>query len=166
MDFYQFQFAAGPALSSLTLLSLYLYVFVFVSEHVQVCVVCWCFSVMELCRISFLLFWAFQLVYAQQTTDPNEGSLSCLKIQKLVEVEYHLYLFKVFSKSNYTFCWSVDALKKIISHWNLSGKLNLTTDPCSQNASWAPQNANPRVACDCTGSTCHITTLLVLHYHF
>lgn len=164
MDFYQFQFAAGPALSSLTLLSLYLYVFV--SEHVQVCVVCWCFSVMELCRISFLLFWAFQLVYAQQTTDPNEGSLSCLKIQKLVEVEYHLYLFKVFSKSNYTFCWSVDALKKIISHWNLSGKLNLTTDPCSQNASWAPQNANPRVACDCTGSTCHITTLLVLHYHF
>jgi len=51
---------------------------------------------MELCRIYFLLFWAFQLVYAQKTTDPNEGSLSCLKIQKLVEVEYHLYLFKVF----------------------------------------------------------------------
>ena len=50
---------------------------------------------MELCRISFLLFWAFQLVYAQKTTDPNEGSLSCLKIQKLVEVEFHLYSFKV-----------------------------------------------------------------------
>ncbi|KAL0016404.1 hypothetical protein SO802_003473 [Lithocarpus litseifolius] len=82
---------------------------------------------MELCKISFLLFWAFQLVYAQQTTDPNE----------------------------------VDALKKIIIHWNLSGKLNLTTDPCSQNASWAPKNANPRVACDCTGSTCHITNLKI-----
>ena len=94
LDFYQFQFAAGLALSSLTLLRLYLCVFV--SAHVHLCVVCWCFSVMELCRISFLLFWAFQLVYAQKTTDPNEGSLSCLKIQKLVEVEYHLYLFKVF----------------------------------------------------------------------
>ncbi|KAK4600771.1 hypothetical protein RGQ29_010403 [Quercus rubra] len=82
---------------------------------------------MELCRISFLLFWAFQLVYAQQTTDPNE----------------------------------VDALKKIIIHWNLSGKLNLTTDPCSQNASWAPDNANPHVACDCTGNTCHITHLKI-----
>nr|POF05791.1 putative lrr receptor-like serine/threonine-protein kinase [Quercus suber] len=85
------------------------------------------FSVMELCRISFLLFWAFQLVHAQQTTDPNE----------------------------------VDALKKIIIHWNLSGKLNLTTDPCSQNAPWAPDNANPRMACDCTGSTCHITQLKI-----
>ncbi|KAL4650873.1 hypothetical protein ACB092_01G118800 [Castanea dentata] len=82
---------------------------------------------MELCRISFLLFWAFQLVYAQQATDPNE----------------------------------VDALNKIIIHWNLSGKLNLTTDPCSQNAPWAPENANPRVACDCTGSTCHITNLKI-----
>ncbi|KAK7816807.1 putative lrr receptor-like serine/threonine-protein kinase [Quercus suber] len=82
---------------------------------------------MELCRISFLLFWAFQLVHAQQTTDPNE----------------------------------VDALKKIIIHWNLSGKLNLTTDPCSQNAPWAPDNANPRMACDCTGSTCHITQLKI-----
>ena len=93
LEFYQFQFAAGLALSSLTLLRLYLCVFV--SDHVHVCVVCWCFSVMELCRISFLLLWAFQLVYAQQTTDPNEGSLSCLKIQKLVEVEFHLYSFKV-----------------------------------------------------------------------
>ncbi|XP_065617305.1 probable LRR receptor-like serine/threonine-protein kinase At1g56140 isoform X2 [Quercus suber] len=87
---------------------------------------------MELCRISFLsflLFWAFQFVCAQQTTDPNE----------------------------------VAALKKIIIHWNLSGKLNLTstTDPCSQNASWAPDNANPRVACDCTGNTCHITHLKI-----
>ncbi|KAL4650871.1 hypothetical protein ACB092_01G118800 [Castanea dentata] len=55
----------------------------------------------------------------------------------------------------------VDALNKIIIHWNLSGKLNLTTDPCSQNAPWAPENANPRVACDCTGSTCHITNLKI-----
>ena len=89
LEFYQFQFA----LSSLTLLRLYLCVFV--SDHVHVCVVCWCFSVMELCRISFLLFWAFQLGYAQQTTDRNEGSLSCFKIQELVEVEFHLYSFKV-----------------------------------------------------------------------
>ena len=88
-----FKFAASLALSSLTLLRLYLCVFV--SDHVHVCVVCWCFSVMELCRISFLLFWAFQLGYAQQTTDRNEGSLSCFKIQELVEVEFHLYSFKV-----------------------------------------------------------------------
>ena len=35
LEFYQFQFAAGLALSSLTLLRLYLCVFV--SDHVRVC---------------------------------------------------------------------------------------------------------------------------------
>lgn len=82
---------------------------------------------MEFWRISFLLFWTFQLVSAQQTTDSDE----------------------------------VAALNKIINHWELNTKLNLTIDPCTSNASWAPDNANPRVACDCTGNTCHITHLKI-----
>ncbi|KAB1204631.1 hypothetical protein CJ030_MR8G012703 [Morella rubra] len=51
------------------------------------------------------------------------------------------------------------ALRKIIDYWDLGSKVNSTIDPCSQNASWAPDSANPRVACDCAGNTCHITHL-------
>ncbi|KAK9279059.1 hypothetical protein L1049_012734 [Liquidambar formosana] len=55
----------------------------------------------------------------------------------------------------------VAALNKMIDYWNLKGSLNLTIDPCTQNATWASENANPRVACDCTGNTCHITHLKI-----
>ncbi|KAL5559787.1 hypothetical protein UlMin_035998 [Ulmus minor] len=55
----------------------------------------------------------------------------------------------------------VSALNKIIEHWNLRRYLNVTIDPCTPNAKWAPESANPRVACDCQGNTCHITHLKV-----
>ncbi|XP_038700305.1 probable LRR receptor-like serine/threonine-protein kinase At1g56140 isoform X2 [Tripterygium wilfordii] len=55
----------------------------------------------------------------------------------------------------------VAALNKVIDHWNLRDKLNMITDPCAPNASWAPENANPRVACDCNGNSCHITHLKI-----
>ncbi|KAK6140695.1 hypothetical protein DH2020_025566 [Rehmannia glutinosa] len=45
---------------------------------------------------------------------------------------------------------TMDAINKIIDHWNLRSKLNLTVDPCIQNATWAPETANPRIACDCS----------------
>lgn len=53
------------------------------------------------------------------------------------------------------------ALKKIIEHWNLGSSLNSTVDPCTQNASWAPDTANPQVSCDCSGNVCHITHLKI-----
>ncbi|KAJ6856410.1 LRR receptor-like serine/threonine-protein kinase [Populus alba x Populus x berolinensis] len=79
--------------------------------------------------LSFCLFvfWVSQVVFAQQTTDPNE----------------------------------VDALNRLIDHWNLRDKLNITNDPCIQNAAWANKQANPRVACDCSNNTCHITHLKI-----
>ncbi|GER35343.1 leucine-rich repeat receptor-like protein kinase family protein [Striga asiatica] len=46
----------------------------------------------------------------------------------------------------------VDAINKIIDHWNLRSKLNLTGDPCNKNATWASDSANPRIACECTDS--------------
>lgn len=55
----------------------------------------------------------------------------------------------------------MDAINKIIDHWNLRSKLNLSVDPCIQNATWAPETANPRIACDCSDTVCHITHLLV-----
>lgn len=55
----------------------------------------------------------------------------------------------------------VDALNKLIDYWNLRDKLNITDDPCIQNATWAYEKANPRVACDCGGNTCHITHLKI-----
>ncbi|CAA0837999.1 Probable LRR receptor-like serine/threonine-protein kinase [Striga hermonthica] len=55
----------------------------------------------------------------------------------------------------------VDAINKIIDHWNLRSKLNLTGDPCNKNATWAPESANPRIACDCSDSVCHITRLKI-----
>ncbi|XP_050364250.1 probable LRR receptor-like serine/threonine-protein kinase At1g56130 [Argentina anserina] len=55
----------------------------------------------------------------------------------------------------------VTALNKVVEHWNLVNYLNLTIDPCTENATWASETANPRVACDCTGSACHITHLKI-----
>ncbi|XP_028073805.1 uncharacterized protein LOC114276223 [Camellia sinensis] len=56
----------------------------------------------------------------------------------------------------------VEALNKIISHWNLGTKLNISgVDPCTQNATWAPDSANPQIACHCAGTTCHVTRLSV-----
>ncbi|KAB5553347.1 hypothetical protein DKX38_010658 [Salix brachista] len=55
----------------------------------------------------------------------------------------------------------MDALKKLIDYWNLRDKLNITDDPYIQNATWATEKSNPRVACDCGGDTCHITHLKI-----
>lgn len=56
----------------------------------------------------------------------------------------------------------VEALNKIISHWNLGTKLNFSgVDPCTQNATWAPDSANPQIACHCPGTTCHVTKLKI-----
>ncbi|XP_062100683.1 probable LRR receptor-like serine/threonine-protein kinase At1g56130 isoform X2 [Humulus lupulus] len=55
----------------------------------------------------------------------------------------------------------VAALKKLIDVWKLGRYLNLSTDPCNPNAKWAPETANPRVACDCLRGTCHITHLKI-----
>ncbi|KAL0330547.1 UNVERIFIED_CONTAM: putative LRR receptor-like serine/threonine-protein kinase [Sesamum radiatum] len=59
------------------------------------------------------------------------------------------------------FANSVDAINKIIDHWNLRSKLNLSVDPCTPNATWAPETANPRIACDCSDTVCHITNLKI-----
>ncbi|KAM7459502.1 hypothetical protein LguiA_036496 [Lonicera macranthoides] len=55
----------------------------------------------------------------------------------------------------------VAALTQIVDHWNLTTKLTFTVDPCSQNASWAAENANPRIACECSGTSCHVTHLKI-----
>ncbi|KAF3447107.1 hypothetical protein FNV43_RR12287 [Rhamnella rubrinervis] len=56
----------------------------------------------------------------------------------------------------------VAALSKIIDHWYLSSHLNLSSiDPCNQNATWASETANPRIACSCGDTTCHITNLKI-----
>uniref|UniRef100_A0A2P2QWL4 Uncharacterized protein n=1 Tax=Rhizophora mucronata TaxID=61149 RepID=A0A2P2QWL4_RHIMU len=68
-------------------------------------------------------------------------------------------MFQIVSARPTTDPTEADALNKIIDYWNLRGKLNITSDPCSQNAKWANQDSNPRVACDCGGNTCFITHL-------
>ncbi|XP_074325475.1 uncharacterized protein LOC141663589 isoform X1 [Apium graveolens] len=55
----------------------------------------------------------------------------------------------------------VVALKKLVDYWNLSEKLNLTIDPCIKDAIWASENANPRIACECSSTACHINHLKV-----
>ncbi|XP_041022740.1 probable LRR receptor-like serine/threonine-protein kinase At1g56140 [Juglans microcarpa x Juglans regia] len=72
-----------------------------------------------------------------------------------------LCAFQLVSAQQTTAPDEVAALNKIIDHWNLRSKVNLTIDPCSQNAPWAPELANPRVACNCAGNSCHITHLKV-----
>ncbi|CDP13526.1 unnamed protein product [Coffea canephora] len=34
-------------------------------------------------------------------------------------------------------------------------------DPCTKNATWAPDAANPRIACECSATVCHITQLKI-----
>lgn len=53
------------------------------------------------------------------------------------------------------------AINKLIDYWGLSSKLNLTTDPCTQGASWAAETANPRIACECPANICRITHLKI-----
>ncbi|XP_062164352.1 probable LRR receptor-like serine/threonine-protein kinase At1g56130 isoform X1 [Alnus glutinosa] len=73
-----------------------------------------------------------------------------------------LCAFQLVSAQQTTDSDEVAALNKIVDYWNLGSKLDLSTvDPCTQNASWASENANPRVACDCGGNTCHITHLKI-----
>nr|GMD87348.1 probable LRR receptor-like serine/threonine-protein kinase At1g56140 [Ipomoea batatas] len=56
----------------------------------------------------------------------------------------------------------VDAINKIIDHWNLRSKVNFNNiDPCNKTAAWAPPEANPRIACDCSPTACHITHLKI-----
>ncbi|XP_031279525.1 probable LRR receptor-like serine/threonine-protein kinase At1g56130 [Pistacia vera] len=55
----------------------------------------------------------------------------------------------------------VAALNKMIDYWNLRSKLNLTIDPCTENAPWASEDANPHIICDCTASPCHVTHLKI-----
>ncbi|KAJ4707879.1 Leucine-rich repeat receptor-like protein kinase [Melia azedarach] len=71
------------------------------------------------------------------------------------------WLLQLVSAQTITDPAEVDALNKMIDYWNLRSKLNLTTDPCAQNAPWASENANPRVTCDCTSNPCHITHLKI-----
>ncbi|XP_030452463.1 probable LRR receptor-like serine/threonine-protein kinase At1g56130 [Syzygium oleosum] len=72
-----------------------------------------------------------------------------------------LCVIQVVSAQKATNASEVTALKKIIEYWKLGSYLNLTVDPCAQNASWAPETANPRVACDCSSNVCHITHLKI-----
>ncbi|XP_060208898.1 probable LRR receptor-like serine/threonine-protein kinase At1g56140 isoform X2 [Lycium barbarum] len=72
-----------------------------------------------------------------------------------------LWLLKIAAAQPLTDPIEVDALNKIIDHWNLRSKLNLTGDPCAQNAPWAPDQANPRVICVCSATICHITHLKI-----
>lgn len=56
----------------------------------------------------------------------------------------------------------VVAIHKIVDHWNLGTKLNFTNlDPCNRSAAWAYEQANPRIACDCSATICHITHLKI-----
>ncbi|KAK6162072.1 hypothetical protein DH2020_001913 [Rehmannia glutinosa] len=72
-----------------------------------------------------------------------------------------LWLLEIVAAQPKTEPLEVDAINKIIDHWNLRSKLNLTVDPCIQNATWAPETANPRIACDCSDTVCHITHLKI-----
>ncbi|KAK9102031.1 hypothetical protein Sjap_019285 [Stephania japonica] len=55
----------------------------------------------------------------------------------------------------------VAALSKLAEYWNLKDRWNFNVDPCAPNASWAASDANPRIGCDCVGSTCHVTHMKV-----
>ncbi|KAJ8751826.1 hypothetical protein K2173_026020 [Erythroxylum novogranatense] len=72
-----------------------------------------------------------------------------------------LLVLQVVSEQQTTDPGEVTALNKLIDYWNLRGKMNITIDPCTQNAAWTNENANPRVACTCTGNICHITHLKI-----
>ncbi|XP_047977509.1 probable LRR receptor-like serine/threonine-protein kinase At1g56130 [Salvia hispanica] len=70
-------------------------------------------------------------------------------------------VLQIVSAQRKTVPTEVDAVNKIIDHWNLRSKLNLSDDPCIENAIWAPDSANPRIDCDCVGTVCHITHLKI-----
>lgn len=72
-----------------------------------------------------------------------------------------LCVIQVASAQKSTDANEVAALKKIIENWKLGRSLNLTVDPCAQNASWASDAANPRIACDCSSDVCHIAHLKI-----
>ncbi|CAI9289361.1 unnamed protein product [Lactuca saligna] len=77
-------------------------------------------------------------------------SLCCFlvfSIHKLVDAQ-------ITTESN-----EVIAIKKVIDYWGLSSRVNLSIDPCTRDASWATENANPRIVCDCSNNICHITHL-------
>ena len=127
---------------------------------------------MEFWRLCFvlllLLLCVFQLGSSQTaTTDPNEGQLSIWSKYLYTNIfeDFQWYVYSLFDW-NIMFWWTiaVSALNKIVDHWNLRRYLNLSTDPCNKNAKWAPESANPRIACDCAGDTCHITHLSVYRY--
>ncbi|KAL3838586.1 hypothetical protein ACJIZ3_023177 [Penstemon smallii] len=72
-----------------------------------------------------------------------------------------LWMLEIVSAQPTTSPLEVDAINKIIDHWSLRSKLNVTVDPCIENATWAPESANPRIACDCSETECHITHLKI-----
>lgn len=53
------------------------------------------------------------------------------------------------------------AINKVIDHFGLRSKVNLTVDPCTPGVSWGAEDANPKIACDCAANICHITHLSV-----
>lgn len=110
----------------------------------------------------FFVFLVSQVGFGQQTTDPKEG------LDHFISIPVWCYEKLTFVSVMWQFCLccSVDALNKLIDYWNLRDRLNITDDPCIQNATWANEIANPRVACDCGGNTCHITHLSVYNHHF
>ncbi|KAL5853215.1 hypothetical protein ACOSQ3_008333 [Xanthoceras sorbifolium] len=72
-----------------------------------------------------------------------------------------LWLLQLVSGQTVTEPAEVAALNKLIEYWNLGRKLNMTIDPCTRGAPWAPETANPHVSCDCTNNPCHITQLKI-----
>ncbi|KAL3650697.1 hypothetical protein CASFOL_007100 [Castilleja foliolosa] len=74
---------------------------------------------------------------------------------------FALWVLQIVAAQPKTVHHEVVAIKKIIDHWDLRSKLNLSVDPCISNATWAPQSANPRIACDCSSTACHITHLKI-----
>lgn len=74
---------------------------------------------------------------------------------------FGLWILEIVAAQPKTEPREVDAINKIIDHWKLRSKLNFSVDPCIQNATWAPDTANPRIACDCSDTVCHITHLKI-----
>ncbi|XP_030548311.1 probable LRR receptor-like serine/threonine-protein kinase At1g56130 [Rhodamnia argentea] len=72
-----------------------------------------------------------------------------------------LCVIQVASAQKLTDANEAAALKKIIEYWKLGSSLDLTVDPCAQNASWASDASNPRIACDCSSNVCHIAHLKI-----
>ncbi|XP_068643016.1 probable LRR receptor-like serine/threonine-protein kinase At1g56130 [Aristolochia californica] len=55
------------------------------------------------------------------------------------------------------------AIRAFQDYWDLE-TWNRTIDPCTENAPWSLETANPRLACDCSSypnNTCHVTHLKI-----